>query len=243
MATECAPIYACLTVRYLEETKLFINELAKYFNESECKLIVELLKRYMDDGFIFWSLKLTFENFKTCLNNIHPSIKFPFENPKTIYENKMKVHNFTRKQLSWNWYLLQTNEYSDYLPYDSAHPDHTKNNISYKLAKRILAFVSNPEKVIISLAELRQFLKECKHPEYVISERIFNAKIQGPASKPERSKNVILFVTAYYPNIDNKSLMQIVKNKFKIISNEHLKSVYKDANFILCLNKPKNLYR
>ena len=100
MATECAPIYACLTVRYLEETKLFINELAKYFNESECKLIVELLKRYMDDGFIFWSLKFTFENFKTCLNNIHPSIKFPFENPKTIYENKMKVHNFTRKQLS-----------------------------------------------------------------------------------------------------------------------------------------------
>ena len=35
MATECAPMYAYLTVGYLEETKLFINELAKYFNESE----------------------------------------------------------------------------------------------------------------------------------------------------------------------------------------------------------------
>ena len=100
MTTECAPMYACLTVGYLEEAKLFINELAKHFNESECKLIMELLKRYMDDGFIFWPLKLTFENFKTCLNNIHPSIKFTSENPKIIYENKMKVHNFTRKQLS-----------------------------------------------------------------------------------------------------------------------------------------------
>ena len=46
-------MYACLTVGYLEETKLFINKLPKYFNESESKLSVELLKRYMDDGFIF----------------------------------------------------------------------------------------------------------------------------------------------------------------------------------------------
>ena len=37
----------------LEETKLFSNELPKYFNESECKFIIELLKRYMDDGLSF----------------------------------------------------------------------------------------------------------------------------------------------------------------------------------------------
>ena len=60
----CSP-YSCLTVVYLEETKLFAYEVQKYFNESECKLIMELLKRYMDDGFIFWPLKFNFENFKT----------------------------------------------------------------------------------------------------------------------------------------------------------------------------------
>ena len=49
----------------------------------------------------------------------------------------------------------------DYLPFNTAHPDHTKNNIPYNLAKRIIIFVSNPEKVIIGLDELRQFLKEC----------------------------------------------------------------------------------
>ena len=58
MGTKCAPPFACLTVGYIEETKLFINELPKYFSESECKLITELLKCYMDDGFIFWPLKL-----------------------------------------------------------------------------------------------------------------------------------------------------------------------------------------
>ena len=86
-----APRYACLTVAYLEETKPFTNELPKYFNESECKLLMELLKRYMDDGFIFRSLKLNFGKFKTCLNNMHPSIKFTFEKPEIIYENESKV--------------------------------------------------------------------------------------------------------------------------------------------------------
>ena len=75
MGTKCAPPYACLTVGYLEDTKLFINELPKYFSESECKLLMELLRRCMDDGFIVWSLKLNFENFKIRLNNMHPSVK------------------------------------------------------------------------------------------------------------------------------------------------------------------------
>ena len=74
-------------------------------------------------------------------------------------------------------YYKPTNTH-DYLPYDSAHPVHTKNNL-YNLAKRIVVFLSNPEKVIIRLDELRQFLKECKYPEHVISKSIFNAKLQG----------------------------------------------------------------
>ena len=91
MDTKCVLPYVCLAVGYLKETKRFTNELPKYFNEIECKLILELLKRYMDDGFIFWSLKLNFENFKICLNNMHPSIKFMFEKPEIIYENEKKV--------------------------------------------------------------------------------------------------------------------------------------------------------
>ena len=91
MGTKCAHPYACLTVGYLEETTLFTNELPKYFNGSKCKLIVELFKRYIDDGFIFWPLKLNLENFKTCLDSMHSSIKFTFENLEIIYENEKKV--------------------------------------------------------------------------------------------------------------------------------------------------------
>ena len=55
---------------------------------------MKLLKRYMDDGFIFWPLKLNIENFKTCLNNMHPSIKFTFEDLEIIYQNEKKVQVF-----------------------------------------------------------------------------------------------------------------------------------------------------
>ena len=41
------------TCRNLAETKLFTKELLRYLNQSDCKLIMELLKHYMDDDFIF----------------------------------------------------------------------------------------------------------------------------------------------------------------------------------------------
>ena len=68
-----------------------------------------------------------------------------------------------------------------------------------------LVFVSNPEKVITCLPILTGF----KCPEHVISKSNFNAKLQDQAPNPDRSKNFILFVTTYFTNIDNKSLMQI----------------------------------
>ena len=252
MGTKCAPPYACLTIGYLEETKLFREELPKYFNQVECNLITELLNRYMDDGFIFWPLKLNFENFKICLNNMHPSINFTFEEPEIYYINQNKVQTLSfldikiilheDNSVETDIYYKPTNTH-DYLPYDSAHPEHIKNNIPYNLAKRIIVFVSNPDNMITRLEELREFLKDCKYPEHVISQSFFNAKLQGPAPNPEKNKDIIPFVTTYYPNIRNRSLMKTVQSKFQNIRNEQLKNIYKDTSFILSQKQPKNLYR
>ena len=94
---------------------------------------------------------------------MHPSIKFTFENPEIIYEKEKKVQvlNFLdektilheNKAVATDIYYKPTNTH-DYLPYNSAHPDHS---IPQKLAKRIIVFISNPEKGIICLDELRQF--------------------------------------------------------------------------------------
>ena len=53
-----------------------------------------------------------------------------------------------------------------------------------------------------------------------MSKSIFNEKFQGAAPNHERSKNVFPFVSIYYPNIDSKSLMKTVKNRFKNIRTE-----------------------
>ena len=44
MRTKCAPLYACLTIGYQKETKLFTQELPKYFSVKECELIKEVFQ-------------------------------------------------------------------------------------------------------------------------------------------------------------------------------------------------------
>ena len=68
MGTKCAPPYACPTIGYQEETKLFTQDLPKCFSNEERLLIKEFFKRYMDHGFIFWPKNLDFQFFLiTCI--------------------------------------------------------------------------------------------------------------------------------------------------------------------------------
>ena len=69
MGSKCARPYACLTIGYQEETKMFTKDLPKYFSNEECLLIKEFFKRYMDDNCFFWPKHLDFNNFSVCLNN------------------------------------------------------------------------------------------------------------------------------------------------------------------------------
>ena len=59
----------------------------------------------------------------------------------------------------------------DYLPYNSAHPKHCKDNLPYNLATCIIVFVSYDEKVEMTLKELKNWLKDCNYPDSVITQR------------------------------------------------------------------------
>ena len=52
MVTKFATPYACFSVGYLEETILFPQLLPLHFTLTECKLIKEIFKHFMDDGFV-----------------------------------------------------------------------------------------------------------------------------------------------------------------------------------------------
>ena len=57
--------------------KAFHPQTVKIFQCKEL-LIIELLKRYSNDSFMFWQLNTNFGNFKTCLNDMHPSITYRY---------------------------------------------------------------------------------------------------------------------------------------------------------------------
>ena len=54
MSTKFAPPYAFLSGGYSEETILFPHLLHLHFTLAECRLIEEIIKRFLDDGFVLW---------------------------------------------------------------------------------------------------------------------------------------------------------------------------------------------
>ena len=83
---------------------------------------------------------------------MHPVIKYTLEKTKVIVQNSESCHIINFRDLSvilhpdrtieTDIYYKNTNAH-DYLPYDSAHPDHPKDNVPYNLAKHIIVFISN----------------------------------------------------------------------------------------------------
>ena len=136
-------------------------------------------------------------------------------------------------------YYKDTNAH-DYLPYDSAQPYHSRDNVPYNLAKRIIVFVSNEKKTEYRLNELKNWLKSCKYSENVINTAFRNARLQGPAPLKTNSNN-IPYVTTYYENVNNNEKVIKICNTFNDIQSDQLKNVFKNSNIILAQKQAKKL--
>ena len=147
MGATFAPPYACLTIGYLEETKLFPIILPQHLSPIYCKHFEENLFRYIDDGYITWPASLDKSILGTLLNDLHPSIKFEIDHSKkkTLDDGtEVKTLNFLdvniilhpSGKIETDIYYKPTNNHF-YLDFNSHHPNHTKSNIPYNLAKRI----------------------------------------------------------------------------------------------------------
>ena len=110
----------------------------------------------MEDAFLLWPAMLNFDSFMLCLNNSRPSINYTYEKAKVTLDeigNLVQILNFLdvnvivnrKNKISADVYYKVTNTYY-YLPYDSAHPESCKKKVHYNLAKRIIVFVTDPEK-------------------------------------------------------------------------------------------------
>ena len=247
MGKSFAPPYACLTLGFLEETRLFPELFPSNFEERTTALIVDFFYRYIDDGFNFLPKTVSPEMFLGIMNSMHPAIQYTITLPvrhsadsSTNNFLSIKVIQSDEGDIKTDVFYKETNAH-DYLQFDSHHPHHTKINIPYTLAKRIVLLTSEGEWVRRNLADLRDFLLCRGYPADVIDRGIHNAQLQGPAPQPQEAKKTIPLVTTYFSNLDSKNILQATKDLVGSSKDQRIRSAFENTKFIQAHRQPKNL--
>ena len=249
MGTDFAPPYACLTVGFLEITKLYpqIDICIPFEYRSHIK---ELFMRYIDDGFIPWPIHLNIDILRDILNSLDPRIRFTIEPGKYQQVQGIKTQqiNFLdicvilheSHKIETDIFYKETNTH-EYLQYSSQHPKHTKDNIPYGLAKRIIVFCSNPTTEQKRLLELRQWLLNCGYPKKVIDKGFHNARLQGPAPAPRNKADTLPMVTTFYSNYFCNNISKLSNTLLTSSSNDRIKEVFGSTKTVLALRQPPNI--
>ena len=248
MGTKFAPPYACLTMGYLEETKLY-PRLPLLYTPSVCSMIIELFLRYIDDCFTPWPRSLDINTFKNALNELHPDIEFTMEKSASYSDGDRTCQKlnfldiiiilYDDGKIKTDIFYKDTNTH-DYLDYHSSHPTHTKNNIPFTLAKKIHVFCTDSDTENKRLDDLRQYLLNSNYDPKIIDRGFKNAMLQGPANRP--SNNVTL-VSTHVPNYNIKHITQTAQKLFDECNNERIRKIFADTRITLATKQPPNLVR
>lgn len=251
MGTIFAPPYACLTIGYLEVTKLY-PVLRERFPLHVAKLIEEQYKRYMDDGISPLPPEVSPDVFLEILNSLDPDISFTLEEAQqdslidgtpckglSFLDISLKLHKsgFVETDV-----FYKTTNNHDYLNYNSHHPQHVKDNIPYNLAKRIIVFCSNPLVESMRLKELRDWLIECNYPTALIDRKFHNAQLQGPAPE-QNKKDIISLVTTFTDNYDIQNISSACTSLLRNSRNSRIHEVFESCQVVTAYRQPPNLLR
>ena len=253
MGTKMAPPYACLSVGFLEETKLY-PQLSTHFNASICELIIRWLLRYIDDGFLLWLKGLDFNIFLKLLNSLNEYIQFTYEaSLKYIDENgdHIQVLSFldllvilrNYRYFSTDIFYKTTNSHF-YLDYNSHHPQHIKNNIPYNLAKKIIVFVSDEQRLDFRLQQLKSWLLKCNYPCKLIDKGFHDAKLQGPAPAPiNKTKNKLIFVSQFSSNLSHENTITQIDDALQNTKSTRVNKVFEGCSTMIAYKQPPNILR
>ena len=151
IGTKVAPTYATLVLGYLGE-KLY-NILETKYDVSFTEYIKNNFKRFLDDWFIIWENDIDIQDFHTCLNSLHPSIQFTMEISEMSIPFLDIMITLEDTEITTDLYYKPTNTHN-YLDFLSCHPKHTKVNVPFSLASKIVTIVSDSEKRSERLNEL-----------------------------------------------------------------------------------------
>ena len=241
MGTKVAPTYANLVLGYLEQKLLMdLTKEDEYYTEY----IKQNWKRFLDDCFILW-LKTKNElcTFHQKINSLHPDIKFTMEFDEKVLPFLDILVQKNNNKIETDIYSKETDT-KQYLTFNSCHPRHITRNIPYNLARRICTIVSNEEKKILRLKELKQTLINRNYPKNLINNSIKEAlKIPRETLLSVNEKNrteILPYVSTFNPK--NTEAFKIIKNNLPtLLEDKTMSKALKDITIIKSKRQPPNL--
>ena len=142
MGTKMAPTFANLFMGYLEES--LFDRLKQEYGTDVAEYVRRNWKRFLDDCFITWNLDLPIESLHGVLNSLHPKIQFTMDINREEISFLDVLVKLKEDSIITDIYFKPTDTHS-YLNFKSCHPKHTKINIPFCLASRIITIVSENE--------------------------------------------------------------------------------------------------
>ena len=234
MGTKFAPTYANLVIGYFEFV-LYI----KLHSSFDSNFI-----RYLDDCFIIWKFCIDMLNqLLHIMNNINSSIQFTMEfndNALPFLDILVKIDNGV---ISTDIFHKPTDS-KLYLPFNSSHPKHTRSNITFSLARRLLINISDHSVFTSRLKELKSYLLKQNYPQKLISDaflKVTNLDRRQILQEPSKiRKPVIPFITIYNPH--NPNIFKHIRNSLPILQTDpKFTSNLQNSNITKCYRQPKNL--
>ena len=240
--TTVAPIYATLTMAYLE--KILLDKLKNTYSSGVIEYISENWLRFLDDCFLPWNKKFgNIQIFIDILNSLNNDINFTFE----MDEQRISFLNVTvykgENNLMCDIFYKETDT-KEYLPFNSCHVRHCKINVPYNLCRTVCTIVEDENILNDRLDEVKNSLLKAKYPAKIINSAITRAKnvpqteLRTPSEKDDA--NVLTFVSDYNPK--NPNILHYLHNCMSLLkANPILKSIFENVKFINSKREPPSL--
>ena len=243
MGTKVAPTYATLVLGFLEHQ--LISNLSVKYGETFATYIKDNWKRFLDDCFVIWNSDVLVESFHSELNSLNRHIQFTMNRSKTEMPFLDVLVKVEKDNCITTDLYSKTTDAHLYLNFNSCHPKHTKVNIPFNLASRIVTIASTEEARNQRLSELKYFLKKQGYPEQLINFGISKALEKGPIhslNRQNEKQEIIPFVTTYNPrNYDIFGYMKQLENNLK--QSQKMSDILQEKKIISSKRQSKNLKR
>ena len=171
MGTRAAPTFACL---FMGRVDIWIRKAAIVGVRN----LIHFYKRFIDDILIIWTgTEEEFLTFIKTINTLHPTIKFTCEyniqeRSTTFLDTKITIIN---NRIETDLYRKPTDRVQYLLP-RSSHPSHIFKNVPFSLALRLVRIVSQREKLLERLQELKAMLLSRDYRKNIVDAAIEKAK-------------------------------------------------------------------